>query len=102
LRKNKNSKTQKKPNSAQRKIAKVRLTPTRCILAYIPGQGHNLKSYFSVLVSGGRANDLPGVRFSLIRGKYDFNFKENFNRQHKRSKYGLSKLAANTYSYDTF
>ena len=64
----------KKPNSAQRKIVKVRLSKKRCILAYIPGQGHNLKSYFSVLISGGRANDLPGVRFSLIRGKYDFNF----------------------------
>ena len=62
----------KKPNSAQRKIAKVRLSTRRKILAYIPGQGHNSQEYSSVLVCGGRANDLPGVRFSLMRGKYDF------------------------------
>jgi len=61
----------KKPNSAQRKIVKVKIFG-RNILAYIPGQGHNLKSYSCVLVEGGRANDLPGVRFSLIRGKFDF------------------------------
>lgn len=61
----------KKPNSAQRKIAKVRLSNRRKILACIPGQGHSLKPYSSVLVSGGRANDLPGVRFSLMRGKFD-------------------------------
>ena len=62
----------KKPNSAQRKVVKVRLSTKRLILAYIPGQGHNLQEYSSVLINGGRANDLPGVRFSLIRGKYDF------------------------------
>lgn len=61
----------KKPNSAQRKIAKVRLSNKRKVLAYIPGQGHALKAYSGVLVSGGRANDLPGVRYSLIRGKFD-------------------------------
>lgn len=61
----------KKPNSAQRKIAKVRLSTKRNILAYIPGQGHSLKPYSCVLVSGGRANDLPGVRFSMMRGKFD-------------------------------
>lgn len=61
----------KKPNSAQRKIAKVKLTSRRNVLAYIPGQGHNLKAYSGVLVSGGRANDLPGVRFSIMRGKFD-------------------------------
>lgn len=61
----------KKPNSAQRKIAKVRLSTKRQVLAYIPGQGHNLQEYSSVMVCGGRANDLPGVRFSLMRGKYD-------------------------------
>jgi len=77
----------KKPNSAQRKIAKVRLFK-RSVLAYIPGQGHNLKSYSEVLVSGGRANDLPGVRFSLIRGKYDFSYKETIDRINKKSKYG--------------
>jgi len=77
----------KKPNSAQRKIAKVKIFK-RSILAYIPGQGHNLKSYSEVLVSGGRANDLPGVRFSLIRGRYDFSYKESFERVNKKSKYG--------------
>lgn len=81
----------KKPNSAQRKIVKVKLTKRRNILAYIPGQGHTLKSFFSVLIQGGRANDLPGLRVSLIRGKYDFNSKEKFWRTQKRSKYGLSK-----------
>lgn len=62
----------KKPNSAQRKVVKVRLSTGRQIIAYIPGQGHNLKEYSVVLVNGGRANDLPGVRYSLIRGKFDF------------------------------
>lgn len=62
----------KKPNSAQRKIAKIKLSTGRHILARIRGQGHTLKAYSTVLVSGGRANDLPGVRFSLIRGKFDF------------------------------
>lgn len=61
----------KKPNSAQRKVAKVRLSTRRAILAYIPGQGHALKPYSGVLISGGRANDLPGVRFSIMRGKFD-------------------------------
>lgn len=88
----------KKPNSAQRKIVRVKLIKSRNILAYIPGQGHTLKSYFSVLVQGGRANDLPGVRFTLLRGKYDFNFKESFNRMHKRSKYGISKSYADMFS----
>lgn len=62
----------KKPNSAQRKIVKVKLTNRRSVLAYIPGQGHSLKSFSVVMVSGGRANDLPGVRYSLIRGLFDF------------------------------
>lgn len=81
----------KKPNSAQRKIVKVRIFK-RSILAYIPGQGHNLKSYSEVMISGGRVNDLPGVRFSLIRGKYDFSYKESFDRMNKRSKYGWPSL----------
>jgi small subunit ribosomal protein S12 len=62
----------KKPNSAQRKIVKLRLVGKRFILARIPGQGHNLQEYSSVLVRGGRAPDLPGVRYTLIKGKYDF------------------------------
>ena len=87
----------KKPNSAQRKISRTKLTKTRNILAYIPGQGHSLKSFFSVMIQGGRANDLPGVRFSLIRGKYDFNAKEQFCRLYRRSKYGISKSIVNSY-----
>ena len=62
----------KKPNSAQRKVVKVRLSTRRLIIAYIPGQGHNLQEYSSVLIHGGRAKDLPGVRYSLMRGKFDF------------------------------
>lgn len=79
----------KKPNSAQRKVAKVRLSTKRMVLAYIPGQGHNLQEYSSVMVCGGRANDLPGVRFSLMRGKYDFSWRETITRTKKRSKYGV-------------
>lgn len=81
----------KKPNSAQRKVAKLKLSNKRKIVAYIPGQGHNLKAYSGVLVSGGRANDLPGVRFSIMRGKFDLSWRENFERASKRSKYGISK-----------
>ena len=81
----------KKPNSAQRKIAKLKLSNKRKILAYIPGQGHALKAYSGVLVSGGRANDLPGVRFSIMRGKFDLSWRENYNRMSKRSKYGIPK-----------
>lgn len=78
----------KKPNSSQRKIARVRVSHKRQISAYIPGQGHNLREYSVVLIRGGRANDLPGVRYSLIRGKYDFHFSERIDRQKGRSKYG--------------
>lgn len=62
----------KKPNSAQRKVVKLRLSTRRMVIACIPGQGHNLQEYSSVLVAGGRAPDLPGVRYSLVKGKYDF------------------------------
>lgn len=81
----------KKPNSAQRKIAKVRLTTKKAVLAYIPGSGHTLKPYSEVMVIGGRANDLPGVRFSLMRGKKDFSWKETHERKTARSKYGAPK-----------
>lgn len=81
----------KKPNSAQRKVAKLKLSNKRKVVAYIPGQGHNLKAYSGVLVSGGRANDLPGVRFSIMRGKFDLSWRENFERASKRSKYGIPK-----------
>lgn len=79
----------KKPNSAQRKVVKVRLSTRRQILAYIPGQGHNIQEFSSVLVCGGRANDLPGVRYSLVKGVYDFAWQEKYFRNKKRSKYGV-------------
>lgn len=79
----------KKPNSAVRKIARVRITKKRVITAYIPGQGHNLQKFSVVLVRGGRANDVPGCRYKLVRGKYDFNTYENFSRKKARSKWGL-------------
>lgn len=81
----------KKPNSAQRKVAKVRLSTYKSAIAYIPGQGHSLKPYSGVLVTGGRANDLPGVRFSLMRGKFDLNWRETHERKTARSKYGIPK-----------
>lgn len=62
----------KKPNSAQRKIVKLRLSSKRFILARIPGQGHNIQEYSSVMIRGGRAPDVPGVRYTLVKGKYDF------------------------------
>lgn len=91
-----NSVSPKKPNSAKRKVAKVRITSTgRYLIAAIPGQGHNLQKYSSVLIRGGRVRDVPGVRFKLIKGKYDFNFYEsgleNSLRRRRRSKYGIPK-----------
>jgi small subunit ribosomal protein S12 len=62
----------KKPNSAIRKIAKVKLSTGKFIIAYIPGQGHNLQEYSSVMVKGGRTRDLPGLKYKLMRGKEDF------------------------------
>lgn len=63
----------KKPNSARRKVARVKLSNKLMVTARIVGQGHNLQSYSHVLVRGGRANDLPGVRYTLIKGTLDFN-----------------------------
>ena len=63
----------KKPNSARRKVARVKLSNDYMITARIIGQGHNLQSYSHVLVRGGRANDLPGVRYTMIKGVLDFN-----------------------------
>jgi small subunit ribosomal protein S12 len=62
----------KKPNSAIRKVAKIKLSNGKFIIAYIPGQGHNLQEYSSVLVRGGRTRDLPGLRYKLMRNFYDF------------------------------
>jgi len=82
----------KKPNSAIRKIAKVRLTTGKDVLCYIPGQGHRLQKHSVVLVRGGRVPDLPGVHYHAVRGKYDFIGPETFLRKAGRSKYGLSKI----------
>jgi small subunit ribosomal protein S12 len=81
----------KKPNSAIRKVAKVRFSTGRKRIVYIPGQGHNLQEHSVVLIRGGRIPDLPGVHYRIIRGKYDFTGKENFIRQKRRSKFGISK-----------
>jgi small subunit ribosomal protein S12 len=81
--------TPKKPNSALRKIARVRLTNGIEVTAYIPGIGHNLQEHSVVLVKGGRVKDLPGVRYHLIRGALDAAGVEN--RMQGRSKYGTKR-----------
>lgn len=81
--------TPKKPNSALRKIAKVRLTNGQEVTAYIPGIGHNLQEHSVVLVRGGRVKDLPGVRYHIIRGKLDTQGVDK--RMKSRSKYGVKK-----------
>ena len=78
--------TPKKPNSALRKIARVRLTSGQEVTAYIPGEGHNLQEHAVVLIRGGRVKDLPGVRYHIVRGKFDTAGVEG--RQQGRSKYG--------------
>lgn len=83
--------TPKKPNSAIRKIAKVKLSNRINTLVYIPGQGHNLQQHSVVIVRGGKIPDLPGVLYRLIRGKYDFLAKETFARSTNRSKYGIKR-----------
>lgn len=80
----------KKPNSARRKVAKVMLTHSKLhVTAKLKGQGHNLHQYSWVLICGGRANDLPGVRYSMLKGKLDFSDKEDFMRRKRRSKFGI-------------
>ena len=79
----------KKPNSALRKVARVRLTNGYEVTAYIPGEGHTLQEHSSVLVRGGRVKDLPGVRYHIVRGAYDL--KGVKNRKRGRSKYGVKK-----------
>jgi len=82
--------TPKKPNSALRKIAKVRLANGQEVTAYIPGIGHNLQEHSVVIIRGGRAKDLPGVRYHIVRGKLDtLGVSE---RKQARSKYGVKKL----------
>ncbi|RHZ56376.1 hypothetical protein Glove_402g10 [Diversispora epigaea] len=79
----------KKPNSAVRKVARVKLSTGKFVTAYIPGEGHNLSEHSNVLVRGGRVKDLPGVRYHLIRGALDFAGVPN--RVTSRSKYGTKK-----------
>ncbi len=79
----------KKPNSALRKLAKIRLTNSIDVIASIPGEGHNLQEHSMVLIRGGRVKDLPGVKYRVIRGKLDL--QSVLNRKTSRSKYGTKK-----------
>ena len=87
------TRTPKKPNSALRKVAKIRLTNSYDIIAYIPGEGHNLQEHSIVLVRGGRVKDLPGVKYKVIRGILDL--QETLSRKQARSKYGTKKKKVN-------
>ena len=80
------TRTPKKPNSALRKVAKVKLTSKYTVITYIPGIGHNLQEHSIVLIRGGRVQDLPGVKYHMIRGKYDL--LGILKRTTSRSKYG--------------
>ena len=83
--------TPKKPNSALRKLAKLRLTNNKRVYAYIPGEGgHNLQEYSHVIMRGGRVKDLPGIKYHLVRGQLDFSGLAK--RKTSRSKYGTKKL----------
>lgn len=84
--------TPKKPNSALRKVARVRLTNNIEVTAYIPGEGHNLQEHSLVMIRGGRVKDLPGVRYHIIRGTLDTSGVED--RKKGRSKYGAKKPKA--------
>lgn len=84
--------TPKKPNSALRKIARVRLTNGMEVTAYIPGEGHNLQEHSVVVIRGGRVKDLPGVRYHIVRGKLDTTGVEA--RRQGRSKYGAKRPKA--------
>jgi len=82
--------TPKKPNSALRKVSKVKVSTGVKVEAYIPGEGHNLQQYSSVLIRGGRVADLPGVKYHIIRGKLDFRGVKG--RITSRSIYGVKKM----------
>lgn len=84
--------TPKKPNSAMRKVARVRLTNGKEVNAYIPGEGHNLQEHSIVLIRGGRVKDLPGVRYHLVRGTLDASGVDG--RKQSRSKYGTKRPKA--------
>jgi len=81
--------TPKKPNSALRKVARVRLTNGYEVTSYIPGEGHNLQEHSVVLIRGGRVKDLPGVRYHIVRGSLDT--QGVANRRQRRSKYGAKR-----------
>jgi small subunit ribosomal protein S12 len=81
--------TPKKPNSALRKVAKIRLTNGFEVIGYIPGEGHNLQEHSVVMIRGGRVKDLPGVRYHIIRGVLDTQGVKN--RKQRRSKYGAKR-----------
>lgn len=83
--------TPKKPNSALRKVARVRLSNRREVTAYIPGEGHGLQEHSVVLVRGGRVNDLPGIKYTIVRGVYDLAGVQE--RKSSRSIYGAKKLS---------
>merc|ERR1712024_129231 len=83
------TKTPRKPNSAIRKFAKVRLVNSRIISVYIPGEGHNISRFSDVLIAGRRIRDLPGVKYGAIRGKFDLSSVEG--KKNGRSKYGCTK-----------
>ena len=83
------TKTPKKPNSALRKVARIRLTNGAEVTGYIPGEGHNLQEHSVVLIRGGRIKDLPGVRYHVVRGKLDTQGVSGRNQ--RRSKYGTKK-----------
>jgi small subunit ribosomal protein S12 len=81
--------TPKKPNSALRKVARVRLTNQEEVISYIPGEGHNLQEHSVVMIRGGRVKDLPGVRYHIIRGTLDTQGVKD--RKQRRSKYGAKR-----------
>lgn len=83
------TRTPKKPNSALRKVTKCRLTNGREVIAYIPGEGHNLQEHSIIMLRGGRVKDLPGVKYKVIRGVLDLQRVKN--RRQGRSKYGTKK-----------
>ncbi|EKD99573.1 MAG: 30S ribosomal protein S12 [uncultured bacterium] len=84
--------TPKKPNSALRKVARVRLSNKREVTAYIPGEGHNLQEHSVVMIRGGRVKDLPGIKYTIVRGIYDL--QGVANRKTSRSIYGAKKPKA--------
>lgn len=83
------NRTPKKPNSALRKVAKVKVSTGKRVESYIPGEGHNLQQYSVVLIRGGRVQDLPGVKYHIIRGVYDLRGVKG--RKTSRSQYGVKK-----------